>query len=159
MLGLALTLLTTSVAFLFPPQVYKSGSLGRSLDITRFSSYYELRSELERLFGLEGQLEDPVRSGWQLVFVDRENDILLVGDDPWQYVHPELCSSSGNMNSLCLNFHSSNNDLWMHIFQGVCEQRVVHKDPLTTRRSADGPWRGRPSVYTWSDDATGQCLR
>ncbi|XP_015698719.1 auxin response factor 25 [Oryza brachyantha] len=65
-------------------KVYKSGSLGRSLDISRFSSYCELRSELEHLFGLEGQLEDPVRSGWQLVFVDRENDILLVGDDPWQ---------------------------------------------------------------------------
>ncbi|WOL16212.1 auxin response factor 6-like isoform X1 [Canna indica] len=65
-------------------KVYKSGSFGRSLDITRFSSYHELRSELGRLFGLEGQLEDPLRSGWQLVFVDRENDILLVGDDPWQ---------------------------------------------------------------------------
>ncbi|KAK3137013.1 hypothetical protein QOZ80_5BG0446520 [Eleusine coracana subsp. coracana] len=73
-------------------KVYKSGSLGRSLDITRFSSYYELRSELERLFGLEGQLEDPVRSGWQLVFVDRENDILLVGDDLWQeFVNSVWC--------------------------------------------------------------------
>ncbi|ONM33133.1 Auxin response factor 6 [Zea mays] len=73
-------------------KVYKSGSPGRSLDITRFSSYYELRSELERLFGLEGQLEDPVRSGWQLVFVDRENDILLVGDDPWQeFVNSVWC--------------------------------------------------------------------
>lgn len=65
-------------------QVSKSGSFGRSLDITRFSSYPELRGELGRMFGLEGQLEDPLRSGWQLVFVDRENDILLVGDDPWQ---------------------------------------------------------------------------
>ncbi|XP_072969408.1 auxin response factor 17-like [Typha angustifolia] len=65
-------------------KVYKSGTFGRSLDITRFSSYNELRSELGRLFGLEGQLEDPLRSGWQLVFVDRENDVLLVGDDPWQ---------------------------------------------------------------------------
>ncbi|KAK2982146.1 hypothetical protein RJ640_028717 [Escallonia rubra] len=36
------------------------------------------------MFGLEGQLEDSHRSGWQLVFVDRENDILLLGDDPWQ---------------------------------------------------------------------------
>ncbi|CAL5049473.1 unnamed protein product [Urochloa decumbens] len=66
------------------PQVYKSGTYGRSLDITRFSSYHELRRELGRLFGLEGQLEDPMRSGWQLVFVDREEDVLLVGDDPWQ---------------------------------------------------------------------------
>ncbi|XP_073005448.1 auxin response factor 17-like [Typha latifolia] len=65
-------------------KVYKSGSFGRSLDITKFNSYPELHSELGRLFGLEGQLEDPLRSGWQLVFVDRENDVLLVGDDPWQ---------------------------------------------------------------------------
>ncbi|RWW66173.1 hypothetical protein BHE74_00026478 [Ensete ventricosum] len=49
-----------------------------------FGEQQQLRSELGRLFGLEGQLEDPLRSGWQLVFVDRENDILLVGDDPWQ---------------------------------------------------------------------------
>uniref|UniRef100_A0A803LRP9 Auxin response factor n=1 Tax=Chenopodium quinoa TaxID=63459 RepID=A0A803LRP9_CHEQI len=65
-------------------KVQKSGSLGRSLDISKFSSYHELRSELAHLFGLEGQLEDPLRSGWQLVFVDRENDVLLLGDDPWQ---------------------------------------------------------------------------
>ncbi|KAF3445050.1 hypothetical protein FNV43_RR14743 [Rhamnella rubrinervis] len=65
-------------------KVHKSGSFGRSLDISKFSSYDELRSELARMFGLEGQLEDPLRSGWQLVFVDRENDVLLLGDDPWQ---------------------------------------------------------------------------
>ncbi|XP_015877609.2 auxin response factor 6 isoform X2 [Ziziphus jujuba] len=70
-------------------KVYKSGSFGRSLDITKFSSYHELRSELARMFGLEGELEDPLRSGWQLVFVDRENDVLLLGDDPW----PEFVSS------------------------------------------------------------------
>ncbi|KAE8722938.1 Auxin response factor 17 [Hibiscus syriacus] len=64
-------------------KVYKSGSFGRSLDISAFSSYNELRSELSHMFGLEGQLEDPLRSGWQLVFVDRENDVLLLGDDPW----------------------------------------------------------------------------
>lgn len=65
-------------------KVQKSGSLGRSLDISKFSSYQELRSELAHMFGLGGQLEDPLRSGWQLVFVDRENDVLLLGDDPWQ---------------------------------------------------------------------------
>ncbi|CAO2814146.1 unnamed protein product [Amaranthus hypochondriacus] len=64
-------------------KVHKSGSLGRSLDISKFSSYPELRSELAQMFGLEGQLEDPLRSGWQLVFVDREDDVLLLGDDPW----------------------------------------------------------------------------
>ncbi|KAE8691582.1 Auxin response factor 25 [Hibiscus syriacus] len=65
-------------------KVHKSESFSRSLDISKFSSYNELRCELARIFGLEGQLEDPQRSGWQLVFVDRENDILLLGDDPWQ---------------------------------------------------------------------------
>ncbi|GAV83829.1 AUX_IAA domain-containing protein/B3 domain-containing protein/Auxin_resp domain-containing protein [Cephalotus follicularis] len=73
-------------------KVYKSGSFGRSLDITKFSSYHELRSELAHMFGLEGQLEDPLRSGWQLVFVDRENDILLLGDDPWpEFVNSVWC--------------------------------------------------------------------
>lgn len=65
-------------------KVHKSGSFGRSLDISKFSSYHELRGELARLFGLDSELEDPVRSGWQLVFVDHENDVLLLGDDPWQ---------------------------------------------------------------------------
>ncbi|XP_022720240.1 auxin response factor 6-like [Durio zibethinus] len=73
-------------------KVYKSGSFGRSLDISKFSSYNELRGELARMFGLEGQLEDPPRSGWQLVFVDRENDILLLGDDPWpEFVNSVWC--------------------------------------------------------------------
>jgi hypothetical protein len=55
------------------------------VDVTRFRGYQELRAELDRMFGLEGQLEDP-RSGWQLVFVDKEKDVLLLGDDPWEYV-------------------------------------------------------------------------
>ncbi|PIN12562.1 hypothetical protein CDL12_14827 [Handroanthus impetiginosus] len=65
-------------------KVYKSGCVGRSLDIARFNSYQELRQELGQMFGIQGLLEDPQRSGWQLVFVDRENDILLLGDDPWE---------------------------------------------------------------------------
>ncbi|KAM1792629.1 hypothetical protein ACFX12_036471 [Malus domestica] len=73
-------------------KVYKSGSFGRSLDITKFSSYQELRNELAHMFGLEGELDDPVRSGWQLVFVDRENDVLLLGDDPWpEFVNSVWC--------------------------------------------------------------------
>ncbi|RRT58734.1 hypothetical protein B296_00041015 [Ensete ventricosum] len=65
-------------------KVYKSGSVGRSLDISQFSNYDELREELGQMFGIEGLLEDSLRSGWQLVFVDRENDVLLLGDDPWE---------------------------------------------------------------------------
>ncbi|XP_073148763.1 auxin response factor 8 isoform X2 [Henckelia pumila] len=64
-------------------KVYKTGSVGRSLDIAQFNSYQELRQELGQMFRIPGLLEDPQRSGWQLVFVDREDDVLLLGDDPW----------------------------------------------------------------------------
>lgn len=58
--------------------------MGRSIDVSGFKNYDELRSEIERMFGLEGLLNDAVYSGWKLVYVDFENDVLLVGDDPWE---------------------------------------------------------------------------
>ena len=39
------------------------------------------------MFGLKGLLDNPRGSGWKLVYVDYENDVLLVGDDPWEYVY------------------------------------------------------------------------
>ncbi|KAK8683121.1 hypothetical protein V6N13_039188 [Hibiscus sabdariffa] len=65
-------------------KVYKRGAVGRSIDITRYSGYDELKQDLARRFGIEGQLEDRGRIGWKLVYVDHENDVLLVGDDPWE---------------------------------------------------------------------------
>ncbi|XP_010261761.1 PREDICTED: auxin response factor 19-like [Nelumbo nucifera] len=65
-------------------KVQKRGSVGRSIDVTRYSGYNELRRDLAHMFGIEGQLEDPHRTEWKLVYVDHENDILLVGDDPWE---------------------------------------------------------------------------
>ncbi|CAI0402027.1 unnamed protein product [Linum tenue] len=65
-------------------KVQKRGSVGRSIDVTRYKGYDELRHDLARMFGIEGQLEDPQSSDWKLVYVDHENDILLVGDDPWE---------------------------------------------------------------------------
>ncbi|KNA10174.1 hypothetical protein SOVF_146820 [Spinacia oleracea] len=65
-------------------KVQKSGSVGRSIDVTSYKDYDELRSAIERMFGLEGLLNDPRGSGWKLVYVDFENDVLLVGDDPWE---------------------------------------------------------------------------
>lgn len=58
--------------------------MGRSIDVTRFSNYDELRHALACMFGLQGQLDDPRGSEWKLVYVDYENDVLLVGDDPWE---------------------------------------------------------------------------
>ncbi|ONH97518.1 hypothetical protein PRUPE_7G194200 [Prunus persica] len=65
-------------------KVQKRGSVGRCIDVTRYKGYDELRHDLARMFGIEGQLEDPHRTDWKLVYVDHENDILLVGDDPWE---------------------------------------------------------------------------
>ncbi|KAL5985909.1 hypothetical protein ACLOJK_027899 [Asimina triloba] len=65
-------------------KVQKLGSVGRSIDVTRFKDYSELKSAIACMFGLEGQLDDLRGSGWKLVYVDYENDVLLVGDDPWE---------------------------------------------------------------------------
>ncbi|CAL4890066.1 unnamed protein product [Urochloa decumbens] len=65
-------------------KVYKRGAVGRSIDIGRFSGYEELKHALARMFGIEGQLEDRQRIGWKLVYKDHEDDILLLGDDPWE---------------------------------------------------------------------------
>ncbi|XP_021981467.1 auxin response factor 19 isoform X1 [Helianthus annuus] len=65
-------------------KVYKRGAVGRSIDISAYSGYEELKQDLARRFGIEGQLEDRQRVGWKLVYVDHESDVLLVGDDPWE---------------------------------------------------------------------------
>lgn len=65
-------------------KVQKRGSVGRTIDVTRYKGYDELRHDLARMFGIEGLLEDPQRTEWKLVYVDHENDMLLVGDDPWE---------------------------------------------------------------------------
>ncbi|KAL9248778.1 Auxin response factor 19-like protein [Drosera capensis] len=65
-------------------KVQKCGSVGRSIDVTQYRGYEDLRRDLARMFGMEGQMEDPLRTDWKLVYVDHENDILLVGDDPWE---------------------------------------------------------------------------
>ncbi|VFQ81917.1 unnamed protein product [Cuscuta campestris] len=66
-------------------KIQKAGSVGRSIDVSSFHNYYELRLEIERMFGLEGLLNDSKGpSDWKLVYVDYENDVLLVGDDPWE---------------------------------------------------------------------------
>ncbi|KAF3951966.1 hypothetical protein ACB098_01G059300 [Castanea mollissima] len=73
-------------------KVQKKGSVGRSIDVTGFRNYDELCAAIECMFGLEGLLNDPRGSGWKLVYVDYENDVLLVGDDPWeQFVRCVRC--------------------------------------------------------------------
>ncbi|XP_050237869.1 auxin response factor 5 isoform X2 [Mercurialis annua] len=65
-------------------KVQKAGSVGRSIDVSSFKNYEELCCAIECMFGLEGLLNNPRESGWKLVYVDYENDVLLIGDDPWE---------------------------------------------------------------------------
>ncbi|KAI3688195.1 hypothetical protein L1987_81905 [Smallanthus sonchifolius] len=64
-------------------KVHKQGNkVGRAIDLSKMSSYHELISELESLFQMEGVLTD--RDGaWRLLYMDEENDMMVVGDDPW----------------------------------------------------------------------------
>ncbi|XP_076894150.1 auxin response factor 4-like [Bidens hawaiensis] len=64
-------------------KVHKQGNkVGRAIDLSKMSSYHELFSELELLFQMEGVLtsQDGV---WRLLYTDEENDMMVVGDDPW----------------------------------------------------------------------------
>ncbi|XP_077226710.1 auxin response factor 15-like isoform X2 [Tasmannia lanceolata] len=69
-------------------KVHKQGSVvGRAIDLSKLDGYNDLICELERLFNMEGLLNDPEK-GWQVVYTDGEDDMMLVGDDPWQ----EFCN-------------------------------------------------------------------
>nr|CBA12000.1 putative auxin response factor 3 [Illicium parviflorum] len=69
-------------------KVHRQGNLvGRAIDLSKLDGYDDLITELERLFNMEGLLNDPGK-GWQVVYTDDEDDMMLVGDDPWQ----EFCN-------------------------------------------------------------------
>ena len=57
--------------------------MGRAIDLSTLHSYNDLMNELERLFNMEGLLSDP-KNGWRILYTDSENDMMVVGDDPWQ---------------------------------------------------------------------------
>ncbi|KAL2488851.1 Auxin response factor 4 [Forsythia ovata] len=64
-------------------KVHKQGNLvGRAIDLSRLHGYDDLLTELERLFSMEGLLQDPEK-GWRILYTDSENDMMVVGDDPW----------------------------------------------------------------------------
>ncbi|KAM3319041.1 auxin response factor 9-like isoform X2 [Capsicum chacoense] len=60
-------------------------AVGRAVDLTVLSGYDELISELEELFDMKGELSPRIK--WQVVYMDDEGDMMLVGDYPW----PEFC--------------------------------------------------------------------
>ncbi|XP_051147621.1 auxin response factor 2A-like [Andrographis paniculata] len=65
-------------------KVHKQGSaLGRSVDLSKFNNYDELIAELDNLFEFNGELKARSKN-WLVVYTDDEDDMMLVGDDPWE---------------------------------------------------------------------------
>lgn len=62
-------------------------AVGRAVDLTRFDQYEDLLRKLEDMFDIEGELCGSTKK-WQVVYTDDEDDVMLVGDDPWH----EFCS-------------------------------------------------------------------
>jgi auxin response factor len=63
-------------------------AVGRAVDLTRFATYGELYAKLEEIFGLKGgDISDKDRSALEVIFADDEDDIMVVGDDPWRYAN------------------------------------------------------------------------
>ncbi|XP_042981861.1 auxin response factor 18 isoform X1 [Carya illinoinensis] len=60
-------------------------AVGRAVDLTVLKGYNDLIDELEKMFEIKGELCP--QNKWAVVFTDDENDMMLVGDDPW----PEFC--------------------------------------------------------------------
>lgn len=65
-------------------QVHMQGiAVGRAVDLTRLDCYDDLLKKLEGMFSIEGELSGPSKK-WQVVYTDDEDDMMMVGDDPWQ---------------------------------------------------------------------------
>ncbi|KAK0589049.1 hypothetical protein LWI29_008978 [Acer saccharum] len=62
-------------------------AVGRAVDLTRFERYDDLLKKLEEMFDIEGELCGSSKK-WQVVYTDDEDDMMMVGDDPWH----EFCS-------------------------------------------------------------------
>nr|AMO02486.1 auxin response factor [Boehmeria nivea] len=62
-------------------------AVGRAVDLTRFDRYDHLLRKLEEMFDIDGELCGSMKK-WQVVYTDDEDDMMMVGDDPWH----EFCS-------------------------------------------------------------------
>ncbi|KAJ6928196.1 hypothetical protein NC651_012026 [Populus alba x Populus x berolinensis] len=56
--------------------------LERAVDLTQFKRYEDLLRKLEEMFDIEGELSGSTKK-WQVVYTDNEDDMMKVGDDPW----------------------------------------------------------------------------
>ncbi|XP_020210334.2 auxin response factor 1 isoform X1 [Cajanus cajan] len=65
-------------------KVFKKGMpIARSVNLTQLRGYDELIHKLDQLFEFGGQLISSQKN-WLIAYTDYEEDIMLVGDDPWE---------------------------------------------------------------------------
>ncbi|KAG8058992.1 hypothetical protein GUJ93_ZPchr0002g23481 [Zizania palustris] len=62
-------------------------AVGRAVDLTKLHGYDDLQCKLEEMFYIQGELSSSLKK-WKVVYTDDEDDMMLVGDDPWH----EFCS-------------------------------------------------------------------
>lgn len=79
------SLITLSVQVIMQGMV-----VGRAVDLTRLDGYDDLLHKLEEMFDIQGELSASLKK-WKVIYMDDEDDMMLVGDDPWQYVPLSLC--------------------------------------------------------------------
>ncbi|KAL9682287.1 hypothetical protein QQ045_014082 [Rhodiola kirilowii] len=69
-------------------KVHMTGmAVGRAVDLNQCNCYGDLLSKLEEMFKIQGELSGSLKK-WQVVYTDDEDDMMMVGDDPWH----EFCS-------------------------------------------------------------------
>ncbi|KAL3635212.1 hypothetical protein CASFOL_019759 [Castilleja foliolosa] len=84
---------TMSETFLSTSWLEKKGvhmqgiAVGRALDLTGFDCCEDLIKKLEEMFEIDGELSGSIKK-WSVVYTDDEDDMMMVGDDPWH----EFCS-------------------------------------------------------------------
>lgn len=81
-------------------------AVGRAVDLTRFEGYEDLLRKFEEMFEIKGELCGSIKK-WQVVYTDDEDDVMMVGDDPWQlspfFLSIYTCSFNSSMrDQLCL---------------------------------------------------------
>ncbi|KAL6552278.1 Arf GTPase arf1 [Orobanche hederae] len=62
-------------------------AVGRAVDLARFDCYEDLLKKFEEMFEIFGELSGSTMK-WQVVYTDDEDDMMMVGDDPWH----EFCT-------------------------------------------------------------------
>ncbi|KAA8536621.1 hypothetical protein F0562_029099 [Nyssa sinensis] len=94
-------------------------AVGRAVDLTRFDRYEDLLKKLEEMFEIKGELCGSTKK-WQVVYTDDEDDMMMVGDDPWH----EFCNM---VRKIFIYTNEEVKKLSPKIKLSVCEERLACK--------------------------------